>query len=736
MRFAVALPWWGYVLAFASAVALGWLSYARVAVTMSARDRAILVGIRSIVLLVIVICLLRPVTYVQAAGARDSLVAILVDVSRSMRLDDKGAPRIERARTMATSLLGEIGKDYRTELLTFGESLGRATPAQLSADARRSDLSGALAALAERYRGQRLAGVVVLSDGGDTATQEAGTSKALGVPVFAIGVGDPSIARDREVINLTAGDPLLSDSSVDLSVSVTSSGFGATPFPVRLTENGRPIETRQVTPTADGAPMHELFTVSPSPDRATVYGVEIPGDARELVSENNTRRVLVPPQGRRRRILVVEGAPGFEHTFLKRALAHDQSLDVDSVVRKGRNDQGRDTFFIQAGGGRSAALAAGYPTERGALFGYDAVIFGNIEGDFFSRDQLEMTASFVSARGGGLLVLGAKSFERAGLVGSALEEVLPLDFTDRRGAVARAASGQTPASNALALTADGTTHPATRIAVSVAESQKRWSLLPPLASVAATGTPRPGAQVLAVTSAGGSLQPLITTQRYGLGRSMVFAGEASWRWRMLLPASDTTYELVWRQLVRWVASGAAERVEIPPTAVSLPGTTESIAVLVRDEEFKAVSNAEVSIRVKDPSGQERSLPAALSDPRDGRYAGSMRFDQAGVYTIVADARRGSQLLGSATRALLIGGSDVELSEPRLNESVLRRIAESTGGRYLAEADAGSVPGSLRESGVGSPPMEMRDLWNTGWSLAAIVALLAGEWVMRRRVGLA
>ena len=206
-------------------------------------------------------------------------------------------------------------------------------------------------------------------------------------------------ARDREVINLTAGEPLLSDSSVDLSVSVTSTGFGTTPVQLRLTENGRPIETRQVSPTADGSPMHELFTVSPSPDRATVYGVEIPVEARELVAENNTRRVLVPPQGRRRRVLVVEGAPGFEHTFLKRALAHDQSLDVDSVVRKGRNDQGRDTFFIQAGGGRSALLGAGYPIERAALFGYDAILFGNIEGDFFSRDQLEMTASFVAAQG-------------------------------------------------------------------------------------------------------------------------------------------------------------------------------------------------------------------------------------------------------------------------------------------------------------------------------------------------
>jgi uncharacterized membrane protein len=721
---------------FAAALVVASLSYTRVAVGLDRRTRATLIALRALALVVILICLLRPVTYVQAAGVRDSIVPVIVDISRSMRLDDSGAPRIERARELARSLLADIGKDYKTELLTFGESLGRSTPDQLSADARRSDLSGALAALAERYRGQRLAGIVVLSDGGDTAAQEAGTTKQLGVPVFAIGVGDSAPARDREVINLTAGEPLLSDSSVDLSVTVTSSGLGTTPFQLRLTENGRPIETRQVAPSADGAPHHELFTVSPSPDRATVYGVEVPVDSRELVTENNTRRILVPPQGRRRRVLVIEGAPGFEHTFLKRALARDQSLDVDAVVRKGRNDQGRDTFFIQAGSGRSNMLAAGFPTARADLFSYDAVVFGNIEGDFFSRDQLDMTADFVAARGGGLLVLGAKSFERAGLVGTPLEAVLPLDLTDRRGAVARTASGELPSKNGTALTADGATHPATRLAVTVEESQKRWTLLPPLASVAATGTPRPGAQVLAVTTTGSTLLPLITIQRYGLGRSMVFAGEASWRWRMMLPANDTTYELIWRQLVRWLASGAVDRVEIPPTSVTLPGTTESIPVLVRDEEFKPVGNAEVSIRVTDPGGQERSLPAALADPREGRYTAAIRFDQAGVYTIAADARRGPQPLGSATRAVLIGGSDVELSEPRLNEQVLRRMAETTGGRYVAEADAASVPGSLREAGIGSPPMEMRDLWNNGWSLAVIVAVLAAEWLVRRKVGLA
>jgi uncharacterized membrane protein len=737
MHFAVSLPWWGYVLAFAVAVACAWWAYARVSAALTTGQRALLVALRAATLVLIVVFLLRPVTFVPVAGARDSVVAILVDTSRSMRIADAGGPRMERARQAAADLQRAIGTEFRTDVLSFGEAVARGDLARLSPDARRSDLSGALAAVADRYKGQRLGGVVVLSDGGDTSASEAGTGRALGVPVFAVGVGAPAVAKDREVLNLTAGEPVASESSIDLSVSAASVGFGTTPFSIRLSENGRPLETRQVTPAAPGAPIHEVFTVSPSPETATVYAVEIPVEPGELVAENNVRRVLVPPQGRRRKILVVEGAPGFEHTFLKRALARDPALEIDSVVRKGRNDEGRDTFFIQAASSRSAALASGYPATRADLFVYDAIIFGNIEGDFFSRDQLEMTADFVASRGGGLLVLGARSFERAGLAGTPLEEVLPVDVTDRRATVARTAGGATPAANAAALTTDGVSHPATRLAVTADDNRKRWSQLPPMASVAAAGTPRPGAQILAVTTGGGSeLRPLLVTQRYGVGRSMVFAGEATWRWRMLLPSNNTTHELVWRQLARWVASGSAERIEIPPTSVVLPGTTDPVSVLVRDESFTAVANAEVSMRVRDPNGQERSLPAALADPREGRYTAAVRFDQAGVYTVAADVRRGSESLGSVTRPLLVGGADVELSEPRLNEDVLRRIAESTGGSYVRADDAGTVPELLKQGGIGSPPVEMRDLWNTGWALAAIVILLGGEWLLRRRVGLA
>jgi hypothetical protein len=217
---------------------------------------------------------------------------------------------------------------------------------------------------------------------------------------------------------------------------------------------------------------------------------------------------------------------------------------------------------------------------------------------------------------------------------------------------------------------------------------------------------------------------------------MIFAGEASWRWRMMRPAADVTHELVWRQLARWLAAGAAERVEVLPVSVALPGSTESIGLLVRDEEFKPIADAEVTLRVKEPGGQERSLPAALADPRDGRYAAAVRLDQPGVYVMTADVRRGTQPLGTASRPTLIGGADIELSEPRLNEAVLRRIAEATKGQYIPADNVSTLPGLLRESEVGRPPMEMKDLWHNGFSLALIVALLAAEWLVRRRVGLA
>jgi uncharacterized membrane protein len=501
---------------------------------------------------------------------------------------------------------------------------------------------------------------------------------------------------------------------------------------------GQPVDVRHVTPV-DGASAHVAFTVVPEPS-PVVYSVEVPADPAETVRENNTASVLVMPPGRKRRILFVEGAPGFEHSFLRRALAADPAIEVDSVVRKGKNEQGQDAFFVQADPARTPALIGGFPNTRASLFAYDAIVFGNVEWDFLTREQLAMTADFVRERGGGMIVLGARSFMSPGLAGTPLEEALPLEPAPAGSRVVQTSNVVQPAErsedNRLRLTDEGRQHAVMHVAASAGENEREWQSLPALAAVNLVGPPRPGASVLAVATMNGTTRPLLATQRYGRGRTVEFTGEASWRWKMLMPADDRTYEVFWRQVLRWLSAGAPDPVTIVPVDGAQPGVQRAIDVLVADGEFHAAAGARVTVRVTSPDGQTQALAASLADSATGRYSTRANLARPGVYRVEAEARQGAQLLGVARASFLAGASDPELADPRLDEAVLQRISSATGGRYLSVADAAALPGLLARTPATAVPAQPRDIWQHPLVFAAIVALLGSEWVLRRRWGFA
>ena len=734
MTFANPLPSWVLGLIVAAAAVVAWQAYRSFRAPPSVRY--VLASLRFVTLLLLVLFLMRPVARSTDQDASGAIVPVLVDVSRSMGIEDAdGERRVEFARRLvADRLLPALGPRFSVELLSFGESIQPTHVEELSATARQSDLHGALAAVGERYRGRPVAGIVLVSDGGDTAA--AGAEIGSPAPVFPIGIGSPAILRDREVLGVTAADAVLGDSRADLTVAAVSHGRGRDAFDLRLLENGRPIEVRRVTPAAEGSPVHEVFTVSPARDTAVVYTVEIPSAADELVPENNARSALVQRPSRARRILLVEGAPGYEHSFLKRAWGADKGLEIDSVVRKGRNEQGRDTFYIQAAQSRSASLRDGYPARSEDLFRYDALVLANVSGHLLTRAQLEATRAFVAQRGGGLLVLGAQSFLRQGLLDTPIDEVLPVDLSDRGGGVLPAS--RAGALNRLALTRDGEAHPVMQIGSDADDTRKRWDGIPALASIAPLGGPRAGATVLAVTSGpGGARRALVAVQRFGEGRSMVFAGEAAWRWRMMMPSSDRSYDTFWRQAVRWLALPAADPVAISAPPASAPGERIPLRVVVRNAAFEGQRDAVVNISVTTPNGRFEELRATADagSQAPGHYVAHFRPEQPGVHRVAAEARADGGALGTASLSMLVGGADPEMTDPRLNEQVLQRLAAASGGRLVAAEGIEALADTLQARVPAARLAVRRDLWHNAWSLLAIIALLSAEWVLRRRWGL-
>jgi uncharacterized membrane protein len=733
LTFTNGLPWWGVVLVTGALGVIAWRAYANRLVPRPQRD--ILVALRFVTLAALVIFLMRPVR-VSDDGLRNVVVPILVDVSRSMSIEDAdGLRRIDRARDLLTrELLPALANQFHVEVLGFGDRLRDMSPADLAATDRQSDLSGAIAAVRDRYRGRPLAGIVLISDGGDTSPSMPDDASIP--PVYALGIGARTVGRDREVSSVTAAEAIADDSRIDLAVSAVSHGNGTEPIAVQLLENGKPLEVRRITPAADGVPVHTVFQVAPARGAAVVYSVEVPVLSGELVPENNIRSVLVQPPSRQRHILFVEGAPGFEHSFLKRAWAADPGLDIDSIVRKGKNEQGADTYYIQAAQSRTNALIAGYPSRAEDLFAYDAVVLANVEPAQLTHDQQELTRAFVGQRGGGLLVLGARTFVKPGLIDTPLEEVLPLQLSARGDAVLPASAAR--GLNRVALTAAGEAHPVMQLGSAIEDTRKRWDMTPALAFAAPLGGPRPGASVLAVTGgAGGIARPLVAVQRYGQGRSMIFSGEGAWRWRMLLPSTDRSYDTFWRQSLRWLALPATDPVAIRLPAAAAPGDTLTVTVLARNESFTPQPGATVDVQVTSPGGRTETIHAVEAHGTDdaGAYAAPFRADGPGVYRVRADARQGARSIGSAATSMLIGGSDPEMTDPRLNQAVLQRLALRSGGRLVAAGESAAVADQLRAAVPAARLAVAHDVWQTGWSFAAILMLLIGEWLLRRRWGL-
>jgi hypothetical protein len=273
-----------------------------------------------------------------------------------------------------------------------------------------------------------------------------------------------------------------------------------------------------------------------------------------------------------------------------------------------------------------------------------------------------------------------------------------------------------------------------RIGPSAEATRKLWATFPALASSAAIGGPRPGATVLAVTSTpSGVVLPVVAVQRYGRGRSMVFAGEASWRWRMLRPSTDRSFEFFWRQSLRWLSSEAPDPVTIAVSGETEPGDPVSMEIEVRDRAFAPVADATVEAMLTTPGADAQPLP--LRPGANSRFVAGVTPETAGLYRIHAEAKRGTTTLGGADRWFFVGGSDREFADPRLNEGFLRRLARESGGKYVRISDASRIVSDLRSTAPHSQEPERRDLWHEPWAFGLVIALLSAEWILRRRWGL-
>jgi len=728
------------VVAAVTAIAvLALLTYRGVPATERRRDRIVLIGLRLAALTVLLFCLFRPTLVLKAAVPQQNFLGVLVDDSRSMSIADRdGQTRSAFVQQQLggpnARLLQALSQRFVVRFFSFSSSADRVGSANdLKFGGTATRLAVALDRARDELAGLPLAGLVMVSDGADTSDaaidETLASLKARSIPVFTVGVGQERFAHDIQVTRVETPRSVLKGTQLVVDVVLSQTGYGGQTIPLSVEDDGRIVNTQEVTlpPDGESATVKVRFTASEAGPR--LFKFKVATQPGEQVTQNNARDALIQVNDRREKILYFEGEPRYEMKFVRRGVEDDKNIQVTILLRTAENKYWRGDVS------NPDELIAGFPKTRDELFSYRAIILGSVEAASFSPDQLRMIADFVSKRGGGLLMLGGRrAFAEGGWGGTPVGEVLPVQLDN----------GTTNAKyfswiNARPTRA-GATFPVTQVAGDEKASGAKWNDMPPVSAVNSVRFVKPGATVLLTgTDDRRQDQIVLAYQRYGRGKAIAMPVQDTWQWKMdaKVAVSDTTHAMFWRRLVRWLVDGVPEQVNITTTNDRVePGEQVKLTAEVLDSAYVEVNDSRVIARVTSPSGKTMELPAEWTVTKDGDYRATFTPDEAGVYDIKVSADRDQKALGSSDMHVRVSAGDAEYFDAAMRAPLLRRIAETTGGRFFTPTDAAALPEAISYSGRGVTVVEERELWDMPALFLLLVALIGAEWGYRRMMGLA
>ena len=729
------------ILALPVLALLAWFFYREAQARTTSRAWRIVLGLRVAMLAALLFVLAEPVMR-TLHGRHDVFTAVLVDTSRSMAIGDvrtgtsQAISRLEAAKKILLGpeahggLLKALPHDSKVLLYGFDENVRRLSSAEdLKADGQFTNIFRGVHDMEAELRGIPLGAVVLLTDGGrntgGTTQDAAAILTDRGVPLFTVGLGDPKPPQDYEVVSVIAPARVRRDSEVEVQVTVRHTGYDE-PFDVSVSRAKTIITTRKIVPRP-GTDLEQVKMVfTPDQEGTAVYKIVIPPGKGEKNLANNSRDFTVEVRDDRLPVLYVEGSPRMEYRFLRRALFNDPDFRIVGLLRLGA-----DRFYVQGANDSESFLAKGFPTTVDQLYAFQAVILGDIEAKYFTPQQLTMLQDFARVRGGGLLMLGGvNSFGLGGYAGTPLADALPMQITANDGPYSE---DQFKAR----VTQDINSHPVMRLSLDPEANRVLWSQAPPLIGITPVGAVKPGALTLLTRQADG--KPVFAVQAYGAGRVAAFTSGGSWYWRVSVPSSVDFYEKFWKQLIRWLAVGAKERLTVETDSdIYAPGKPVTIRASALAKDLQPVDDASVVATVTDPLGNHEDVPLDWILSEEGVYQAEYTPADEGDYRVAVQVEGWD--LKPVETDFRVSQPMVESADTGMKEDALREMARIAHGRYFNFTDVDQLPSAIAQSiqtarFQGTTP-EDSELWDTLPFYLLVAALMLAEWIIRRRSGLA
>lgn len=784
---------WHWLALVAVALAIvGWVAYLyrRDSVELRPAARFLLLGLRLVALAGALLYYLDLQKRDQKQVVHPSRVLVLIDTSTSMGLRDSDSSvpqsqsRLEKVVAVLDKgrLVERLREKHEVVLARFDADLGRLAtlgklPAQPAAASRsaaaptaatpadwakplaprggETRLAQAISQLLQEERGTPIAGLVVLTDGGQNAGIEpaAAVEAALAakVPIFPVGVGSDKRPANVRVADLAAparaypGDSFaitgylraqeLADRTVTVELVSTPAGGAG---------QGKLEGTQRVTLGSDADVLPVKFEVTPGEPGRRTFRLAVKAPSEDSDATDNRQEADVEIVDRKTRVLLVADGPLRDYIYLRNLLHRDRDTLVDVWLQIAQPGISQDAHEI----------LDDFPSTPAELFQYDCIVAFDPDWTKLSAEQVDLLERWVGENAGGLILV-AGPVNTGRWVGNPqlakVQALYPVEFFRRLTALSDERYGsETPWP--VELTREGMEAEFLWLGDDASSSQTRWAEFPGVYGYYATKGPKSGATVLAhfsdPESGSGDRRPVyFAGQFYGSGRVFYMASGELWRLRAI---DEGYFEQLYTKLVRHVSQGrlllgSSRGILLADRDKVSLGSTVALRAQLTNAQFQPLEAPGVALQVSEPDGAVATVQLAADPARKGQFLGQLTALKPGPYALelVVPESNDERL----SRRFQVTVPQREQEDPRRNDALLAELARRTRGTYTIGVEkALGAPGArpladeLKDRTevsflAGVPDVDFNRRWMTVL-LSVICGALCLEWLLRRLMKLA
>lgn len=575
--------------------------YIKTTPSLSARQKGTLAFLRSLLIVMILLMLMRPTLLLTVEGTIRRSLLVLIDASASMQIKDlrqdpedikraaiaKGVidsknglkqstpgdsatysnmSRADIVKGMLTNsrlnLYNKLSQTYDVVPYTFGQSLQAmangddATKAPPKDDEKKdassfldsvkfdrpyTAIGDAVRGLLDLKRGQPLAGVLLITDGNNNYGSQPADAAALAaqdkVPVFVYGVGISS-PHDIVVSSVYSPEVVFAKEEAQATVTIHSQSMANRSAKLVLKLADKIVDTKDITFGEDG---EQSVQMKFNPPAKGEYELEasIEPLSDEAVKDNNKASQRVRVIDGKIQVLYVEQKPRWEYRFLQAMLVRDRRLDAKFYLAEGDPELSRE---------QGSPFIAALPTNKNDWMKYDVIIIGDVNSRIFNDVQMQAISELVSTFGGGLILLSGKNFMPDAYRRTPLESLFPIIFEGQAGSGGASSTKLVP----LDLTPAGQSSSTMRLDDNVEKNLSIWKGFTGIYWDARVTKAKPSAEVLLndpspekATRTGA--MPVLALQSYGTGQVLFVGTDETWRWRRNI--GEKYYTRFWGQVM-------------------------------------------------------------------------------------------------------------------------------------------------------------------------------------------